>query len=1109
MQLVGLTPSAVISGKTRLPGTVNYFAGSDPAKWLSAIPTFARVKYAGVYPGIDLSYYGNRQRLEFDFDVAPGADPRSIRLRFDGARVLSLDKNGNLMIVTANGRVGFEKPAIYQPSGERGKQIIEGAFRILSGRTVAFALGRYDRTKPLVIDPILDYSTYLGQTGQAWAVAVDPAGEAYIAGSANTGMPTTGGIQPSPVAKSTPPPTPSAFVAKLNSAGTAIIYCTYLSGSLEDDAYGIALDPAGDAYVAGITFSPDFPVTNGALQTINAATDGAGFVAAINPTGTALIYSTYLSGNTRTSINGIAVDSSGDAYVTGSTDDINFPTTSGAFQTAAKADYAEVPTGFVTKLNPTGKGLIYSTFLGGTGGDYPNGITLDTQENAYVAGKTESFNFPTTTGAFQLQNTSDNGNAFVTKLNPAGTALVYSTYLGGNGGGDGAEAIAVDSSGDAYATGYTNSRYFPVTAGVFQPNLNLGQFPLAQNAFVTEFNPSGAGLVYSTFLGGSYNGTGGAAEDAGTGIAVDRSGNTYVIGSTPDLDFPVTPGAYELENLAQLNSADYSTFLTKINPGASQILYSTYLSGSGDYSGETCDCASGIALDSAGNPYLAGWTVSTDFPSTQGAFQTGMEGEDQGVAPFATEFNASEMTTLPNTKTTLSSSSNGQEYGQPVTFTATVTPSSGGVPTGTVGFSVLIPYPTANTDVSMGPWTTVRLTGTGVATYTTSDLITGQIPVVAYYLGDAKNAPSTGTMTENVSQIPTTTTITSSANPVAYGQPLTLTISVVETPSGSPAKGLVIYGTSSSGEATLNSSGQFTWTADWSTDGNVLPVGADTITATFYPAGPILADQTSSATLVQTITSNTTTPAPTFSLPAGIYGSPQLVTINDTATGAVIYFSLDGTTPKAGTPGYEPAGYTIGVDSSETIKALAQAPGAAASSVVTAAYVINPPQPDFFFGLNPASLSVYDGGTATSSITASAVDGFSGSVSFACSGLPASASCSFSPASVSLGGSYASSTLTIEVPARTSRSRSPIRFPFAPVTSIALAFGWVGFRRRLQRLPLVIFVFAIVLSSLNGCGSGGTSTGGGGGQNQTTSTVTVTATSGSLSHTATLTLTVN
>jgi hypothetical protein len=358
-------------------------------------------------------------------------------------------------------------------------------------------------------------------------------------------------------------------------------------------------------------------------------------------------------------------------------------------------------------------------------------------------------------------------------------------------------------------------------------------------------------------------------------------------------------------------------------------------------------------------------------------------------------------------------------------------------------------------------------------------------------------------MTENIAQIPTTTTITSSANPVAYGQSVTYTVTVKETATGNPATGY-IQGTF--GENTLSSSGQVIW----STDGTDLPVGADTVKASFYPSEPALGDQDSSATLVETITSATVTPAPTFSPPAGTYSSPQQVTLNDADGAANIYYTIDGTTPIVGTSNYLPAGSGISVTQSETIEALAQLQGDAASAVVTAVYVISVPTPDFAFSLNPASLTISSGGTGTSSITVGAIDGFSGSVSFACSGLPAAASCSFSPAAVTPG---TPATLTITAAASASSNGSPAQFPFAPVTSLALVLGWIGLRRRrLQFVPLLVVALVLVLFSLTGCGSGG-AYGGGGGQNpppnQTTSTVTVTATSGSLPHTATLTLTVN
>jgi hypothetical protein len=1103
MRLDGSRASAALTGEDRLPGVVNYLLGNDPSKWLTGVPTFGRVTYTGVYPGIDLTYYGSGQRLEFDFDLAPGADPHSIRLRFDGARSLRLDKDGSLVIAAAHGQVSFQKPAFYQPSGKHGRQPVEGAFRIVSRRTVAFTLGRYDRTKPLVIDPILNYSTYFGQSGQAYAITVDAAGEAFVAGSANAGMPTTAGIEPNLPTKALPSDT-SAFVAKLNSSGTAVVYCTYLGGSKSDVAYGVALDAAENAYVGGWTFSADFPVTAGAFQTINHAANGAGFVAAINSTGTALVYSTFLSGSQQTEITGVAADSVGEAFVTGDTYDLDFPTTAGAYQSSPKADPDEDPEGFITKLNAAGTGLIYSTYIGGSGGDYPGAITLDANGDAYIAGYTESSDFPTTQGAFQTAM-KHGWTGFVTQVNPSGSALVYSTFLGGSRM-DGVQAIAVDSSGDAYVTGYANSDDFPVTSGVFQPKLNLGSFALAENAFITRLNSTGTALVYSTYLGGSKNGTGGAAEDAGVGIAVDGSGNAYVTGATPDIDFPVTQGAFESQNLAQLNSADGATFLTKINPTASQILYSTYFSGSGDNSGETCDCASGIALDPAGNVYLAGWTVSTDFPSTQGAFQTQMGGEGWFWSTFVTEFNEGEMTTLPASTTTLSSSGNGQDYGQSVTFTASVQPTSGSTPTGTVGFSVMVPAADGNAEYGMGPWTTVPLNNSGVATYTTSDLITGQVPIVAYYLGDTNNAPSSGTMTETVNQIPTTTTITSSANPAPYGQPLTFTVNTTETATGNPAQGYVQLSVGKTGTAqiTLNSAGQ----AVWQTNGTALSVGVNTITVNFYPAEPVLIDHPSSASLVETVTSTTVTPAPTFSPPGGTYTSYQQVTLNDTASDAAIYYTLDGSTPVVGSSNQLPAGSQLEVTASETIEAIAQAPGDAASAVVSTAYVINLPQPDFTFTLNPTSLTINSGGTGTTTITVTAIDGFSGSVSFACSGLPSGASCGFSPFAVTPGNS---STLTITVPASTSSNRGPVGSPFMPTVSLALIVGWLGLRgKRSRRTLLFTILFAVGLLSFCACGGGGTSSGG---QNppptQTTSTVTVSATSGSLSHTATLTLTVN
>lgn len=1098
MKLIGVNSHAAVAGEARLPGTVNYFVGNDPAKWLSAIPTFQRVKYSNVYPGIDLTYYGNRQRLEFDFNLAPGADPRSIRLRFAGARRLQVDEDGSLMVFTAHGKVSFLEPVIYQPDGENRKRPVTGSFRIGRNHTVGFALGAYDHSKPLLIDPILNYSTYLGPNSYAYAIAVDSAGEAYVAGFAGLGMPTTAGIEPNAPTKNAGGEE-TAYVAKLNSAGTAIVYCTYLGGSSDDVAYGIAVDAAGNAYVGGWTFSSDFPVTKGAFQTMNHDANGAGFVTAINSTGAGLIYSTFLGGNTSTQVDAIVADAGGDAYVTGNTSDFNFPTTSGTFQASAKADYDEAPSGFVTKLNPSGNALVYSSFLGGTGGDYPAAIALDAKGDVYIAGYTLSSDFATTPGAFQTVNRSG-WTGFVTQVNPAATALIYSTYLGGQRM-DEAQGIAVDTSGNAYVTGYANSADFPVTTGVFQPKLNLGSFARAQNAFITKLNPSGTGLIYSTYLGGSKNVTGGAGLDVGEGIAVDASGNAYVAGATTDIDFPVTTGAFEPDNLAQLNSADGSAFLAKIDPTASHILYATYLSGTGDESGESCDCARGMAMGANGNVYLGGFAMSQDFPTTSGAYQTASGNNGLGPSTFVTEFNTGEMTALPITTTAITSSITGQEYGQPVTFTATVAPTSGSTPIGTVGFSILMPDDLP-LGMGMGPWTNVPLNGSGVATYTTSALMTGQTPVVAYYLGDAKNAPSSGIITETVTQIPTTATITSSANPVPYGQPVTFTVKVLEKATGNPANG---YIQSSFGQVNLDNSGQ----AVLADNGTDLSVGDTKVWASFYPTGPVLADQPSSASMVETVTSTTTTAAPTFSPPAGTYTSFQLVTVNDTTPNAIIYYSTNGGTPVAGGAGGVPAGSQVtNVMVTETIKAIAQAPGSAASTVASADYVINI-QPDFAFTLNPTSLTIYNGGTGTAGILVSAIDGFTGSVSFACSGLPAGASCSFSPTSATPGGS---STLTISVAASASNRKHPAELPFAPISSLALALGcWCIRRKWRQGASLAAILFVASVCSLCACGGTGSGSNGDGGHSTppATSTVTITGSSGSLSHSSTLTLTVN
>ncbi|MCW3095458.1 MAG: hypothetical protein JWL77_1076 [Chthonomonadaceae bacterium] len=611
MQMVGANPKASVLQQQPLPGRVNYFLGNDPNKWHADVPTFGRVGFHGVYPGVDLIYYGNQRHLEYDFVVAPHADPKQIQLHFAGAEGLQINAVGDLVVRTAGRELKWQKPTVYQQD-KTGKHAVAARFRLKrlpNGQAgVSFALGHYDRERPLTIDPVLLYSTFLGGSSttnnalDARSIAVDGSGNAYITGVVqNNDFPTTpGALQPTNHGLG------NAFVTKINSTGTALVYSTYLggAGNPEDQGYGIAVDLAGNAYVAGETSSTDFPITSGAFQTVKHAGEGTytSFVTKLNSTGTALLYSTYLGGTGGDHALGIALDSSNHAYVTGYASSADFPTTPGAFQRVKNVPSTFGPNAFVTKLNTTGTALLYSTYIGGSTGDIGYAIAVDHAGDAYITGRTASTDFPTTPGAFQIASRTPTGgySGFVTKLNPNGTALLYSTYLGGNDFTRGA-AIAVDSLGDAYVTGPTSAADFPTTPGAFQQS-NGGN-----SGFITKLNPTGTGLVYSTFL----------SRSAPAGIAIDSSGNAYITGDTRFPDFITTPGAFQRVQTAQGAFAAIA-FVTKLNAAGSALIYSTYLGGAGD----DRPVAFGIALDSSNNVYVAGSTASQDFPVTPGAFQT-------------------------------------------------------------------------------------------------------------------------------------------------------------------------------------------------------------------------------------------------------------------------------------------------------------------------------------------------------------------------------------------------------------------------------------------------------------------------------------------------------
>jgi hypothetical protein len=616
MRMVGASSSARVSGQDDLPGKSNYFIGNDPSKWHTNVPNYAKVKYAGVYPGVDLIYYGNPGQLEYDFVVHPRADVRPIILdigmerMLSGARaprtILHLEKNGDLLVSAEGGEVILQKPTIYQPvasNGYRGtdKHVIDGKYLLIGAHQVGFQVSDYDHSKPLVIDPTLVYSTYLG--GSNWeaanGIAVDASGEVYVTGTAVSGnFPTTAGAFQTHLKGRDA----NAFISKLNASGSALIYSTYLGGSNGGEGFSIAVDASGNAYVTGWTASSNFPTTTGAFQIAFGGGYDDAFVSKLNPTGSALVYSTYLGGGGYDEGHGIAVDDSGNAYVTGFSYSSNFPITAGAFQSAL-GGYDDA---FVSKLNPTGSALIYSTYLGGSSYDDGRGIAVDGLGNAYVTGLTYASHFDTTAGAFQTKS-GGGFDAFVSKLNPTGSALLYSTYLGG-GLDDFGYGIAVDASGNAYVTGLTYSSNFPTTPGAFQTTLGGGDGGGCDDAFVVKLNATGTAQTYSTYLGGS-------GDEAGYGIAVDASGNAYVAGLTYSPNFPTTTGAFRT-TLGGLDDA----FVSKLNAAGSALLYSTYLGGSSD------DAGYAIAVDASGNAYAAGMAGSRNFPTTAGAFQTALPG---------------------------------------------------------------------------------------------------------------------------------------------------------------------------------------------------------------------------------------------------------------------------------------------------------------------------------------------------------------------------------------------------------------------------------------------------------------------------------------------------
>ncbi|MGH9939435.1 MAG: SBBP repeat-containing protein, partial [Blastocatellia bacterium] len=568
-----------VSGYDLLPAKSNYLIGNNPSQWRIGIANYARVEYSEIYPGINLAFYGAQQALEYDFIVAPGADPRNITINIEGADKIELDDNGDLVLRVAGEKVYHRSPLTYQDdrSVAGARRNVRSRYVLKGGNQIGFAVENYDASKPLVIDPVIDFSTYLGGAGedQGLGIAIDTSGAAYITGSTSSNNYTTQGpIQPSNKGGL------DVFVTKISAGAPSIAFSTYFGGGGSDTGAAIAVDSVGNCYVTGATTSTDLP-TRAPFQPTNRGGDDA-FVAKFNAAGSDIIYSTYLGGTAGDAGRGVAVDLSGNAFITGSAVSDDFTTTAGAFQPTNRGQ----GDAFVARVNPAGTALVYSSFLGGAGADEGAGLAIDDSGNAYIVGTTASGDFNTSN---PLQNNNrGQQDVFVTKVNPNGSALVYSTYLGGQRN-DVGTGIAVDFVGVAHITGSTASPDFPLQ-NPLQGTYGGGDL----DAFVTKINAAGSALLYSGYLGGNL-------AEAGNSIAVDLFGNIYVTGATNSPNFPT------LNPIQAQKRGGADAFITKLGPSGTGIIYSTYLGGGND------DRGAGLAVDSVGTAYVTGATSSPDF----------------------------------------------------------------------------------------------------------------------------------------------------------------------------------------------------------------------------------------------------------------------------------------------------------------------------------------------------------------------------------------------------------------------------------------------------------------------------------------------------------------
>jgi uncharacterized repeat protein (TIGR01451 family) len=749
-----------LEGTTPLPGHRNYLLGNDPKNWHTGIPTFQKVLYREVYPGIDLAFYGNQSEFEYDFIVSAGADPQAVRLRIDRATRARISNNGDLLLKRGKIEVIQRKPHIYQDvDGER--RVVQGHYSLSRGREIGFQIGSYDRTRPLVIDPTLVYSTFLGGGGDdsGSSIAIDNSGNVYVTGTtASVNFPTKNPAFASNKGLA------DIFVTKIDPTGANIIYSTYVGGSGLDRADGIAVDASGNAFVVGRvdSTSTDFPTTAGSFGPAYRGGDFDGFVLKLNAQGNALIYSGFLGGEENDSTEGIAVDAAGVAYVTGGTKSNAFPTTGNAYQGQRAGD----TDAFLTKINAGGSGFLYSTYLGGSGTDRGSGVIIDGNGAAYVAGYGASPDFPTE-DPFQA-GFGGNFDAFIAKFdtNASGiNSFVFSTYLGGSGD-DKAFGIAADAGvNNIYVAGQTSSNNFPVLNPV-QPSSG-GSF----DAFVAKISNTGD-KVYATYFGGS-------GDDRATGVAVNTSG-IYLTGFTSSTNLPtVSP-------LQLNNGGAFDAFVAKLNLAGNAFLYSTYLGGAANENFVAAVTSTNPMAVDPSNAYVTGYTASANFP-TQTPLQTSKAaGQDAFIAKIADVTPAAEfsLSIAPAARTI--------NPGDATNYTITATPAGGF--TGTILLS--LSGASNDTTTSFSP-ASISITDASAKSSTLTVTTTGATPPGTYSLsltatsGNLQHSSTAQLLVAGPTSANLSLTKTASPNPAITLANLTYRL-IVTNNGPSPATNVVV-----------------------------------------------------------------------------------------------------------------------------------------------------------------------------------------------------------------------------------------------------------------------------------------------------------------------------